>query len=517
MTITPASEHGHAPRLAAPMTLAVYAPFGTDATLSSFPDGKTTQVIAHPLVRNLQAVADTGVNVFALIDRVGEGTSLIEIPAGRSADLTVESQSKLDMNLHRTLSDFVALAQRRFPASSLVLTFEGHGAGFLPDLDLKELARLKASGDNDYEWRESDGVQRLFHSKGPKADKPASHMGAPILPIGNPTLPIGNPTLPTSHMAISTWALGEGLRTSGVPKIAVIHFNNCFNMSVEVLHTVAPYAEYATGYCNYNFFTAGEAYPQVFRRAAALGSCTSEQLAQSFAAENHKVLMEAGHEPTVAGTVALSRLHGIAQKVDALSDAMLADLRSAGERDRPLVVARIQEAIVASQQYDSRSDYVLAAPDELTDLDSLATELHRVFAVGPVAAAAAELRTALSGIKQYGDEGSPWMASDSEWNFSSKNLAMNVFLPDPLLNGMWDWRSQYYLDINPDPTKPKVQRHVIDFLKETTWVDFLIEYHKETPFVGLLPALLPEMPLVHTKNDPRRASVPKASKTPKAG
>ena len=377
MTTTPASEHGHAPRLTPPMTLAVYAPFGTDATLSSFPDGKTTQVTAHPLVRNLQAVADAGVNVFALVDRVGEGTSLIEIPAGRSADLTVDSRHKLDMNLHRTLSDFVGLAQQRFPAASLVLTFEGHGAGFLPDLDLKELARLKESGSNEYEWRESDGVQRLFHSRGPQADKPASHMGAPILPIGNPTLPIGNPTLPTGHMAISTWALGEGLRTSGAPKIAVIHFNNCFNMSVEVLHTVAPYAEYATGYCNYNFFTAGEAYPQVFGRAAALGSCTPEQLAQSFAAENHKVLLEAGHEPTVAGTVALARMHGIAQKVDALSDALLADLRAAAAQDRPLVVARIQEAIVAAQQYDSRSDYVLAAPDELTDLDSLATELHR--------------------------------------------------------------------------------------------------------------------------------------------
>ena len=145
MTTTKTSDHAGAQPLSTPLTLAVYAPFGTDETLSSFPDGKSKKVTAHPLVQNLCKVADTGVNVFALIDRVGEGTSLIEIPAGRSADLTVEAQHKLDMNLHRTLSDFVALAQRRFPASSLVLTFEGHGAGFLPDLDMKELARLKAS------------------------------------------------------------------------------------------------------------------------------------------------------------------------------------------------------------------------------------------------------------------------------------------------------------------------------------------------------------------------------------
>ena len=467
-------------------------------------------------MRNLGAVADTGVNVLALIDRVGEGTWLVHIPAGHSSKMVIESQRKLDMNSHRTLSDFLALAHRQFPDASLVLTFEGHGAGFLPDLDARELEHLRKSGDAHYEWRDGNGISRLFHTTGPRANEPAEHTGAPILPIGNPTMPIGNPTMPTSHMAISTWALGEGMRVSGVPKIAVIHFNNCFNMSVEVLHTVAPYAEYATGYCNYNFFTAGEAYPLVFKRVAAHGKCTAEELAKSFAAENHKVLLEAGHEPTVAGTVALSRMHGIAQKVDALSDALLADLRTAGETERPLVVARIQEAIVASQQYDSRSDYVLAAPDELTDLDSLATELHRVFATGPVAAAAAELRTALSGIKQYGDAGSPWMNADSEWNFSSMNLAMNVFLPDPLLNGMWDWRSQYYLNVNPDPTKPAVQRHIIDFLKETTWVDFLIEYHKGTPFVGLLPALLPDMPVVHTKVDPRRrATVRKAAKAAK--
>ena len=501
-TPTPARR----PMLTPQPTLAVYAPFGTDPVLSTFPDGSSTELTAHPLVRNLCAVADTGVNVLALISRSGEGTSLVRIPAGQPADVVVESQGPLDMNSHRTLSDFLALAHRRFPEASLVLTFEGHGAGFLPDLDPRELARLKASADSHYEWREGGGVSRLFHTTGPRADQPANHSGAPILPIGNPTMPIGNPTMPTSHMAISTWALGEGLRASGVPKVAVIHFNNCFNMSVEVLHTVAPYADYATGYCNYNFFTAGQAYPQVFKRLTALGACTAEQLAKSFAAENHRVLLQAGHEPTVAGTVHLGRMHGIAQKVDALSDALLAGLRKAPAGDRPLVVGQIKEAIVASQQYDSRSDYTLAAPDELTDLDSLATELARVFKTGPVAAAAAELRTALSGIKQYGDDGAPWMSTDAEWNFSSKNLAMNIFLPDPLLNGMWDWRSQYYLNVNPDPTKPKVQQHVIDFLKETTWVDFLIEYHRETPFVGLLPALLPQMPVVHAQADPRRGA-----------
>ena len=90
------------------------------------------------------------------------------------------------------------------------------------------------------------------------------------------------------------------------------------------------------------------------------------------------------------------------------------------------------------------------------------------------------------------------------WNFSSPDLAMNIFLPDPLLNGLWDWRSQYYLDVNPDPNKPQVQRHIIDFVKVTDWVDFLIEYHRDAPFVGLLPALIPDMPLASRPDDPRK-------------
>jgi hypothetical protein len=172
-------------------------------------------------------------------------------------------------------------------------------------------------------------------------------------------------------------------------------------------------------------------------------------------------------------------------------------------------VEKIKQAIIGAQQYDSRPDYVLETPDELTDLDSFATELLKYdFSPYKVAPAADALRSALSGIKQYGDVGTPWMAPTDLWDFSSKNLAMNIFLPDPLLKGLWDWRSQYYLDVNPDPSKPQVQRSIIDFVKVTDWVDFLIEYHKETPFVGLLPALIPEMPVKHSTFNPRHPGRP---------
>ena len=103
----------------------------------------------------------------------------------------------------------------------------------------------------------------------PDSGAPVLPMGAPILPMGAPILPMGAPILPANHMPMSTWGLGQALKLAmdaGVPKIAVIHFNNCFNMAVEVMHTVAPYADYAAGYANSNFFTAGQSYPAVFQR-----------------------------------------------------------------------------------------------------------------------------------------------------------------------------------------------------------------------------------------------------------
>jgi hypothetical protein len=485
------------------IVLAVYAPFGTDPVLSGFPDGTTHDLMAHPLVANLQKVAATGVHVVALVDMFDDDTYLVQIPAYRPAELQAESRGKQQMDAGATLSEFLTLAHGLAPEANLVLSMEGHGAGFLPDLDKRLFTVPNFTANGSVQWRIGAGMgDESMISMPFKAD------GEPLLPEGSPVLPIGGPTCPTNHLAPSTWAIGAAFQQAqgrGMPKVAVVHLNNCFNMSVELLHTVSPYADFATGYCNYNFFTAGAAYPLVFEQLAAAGGTTREQLARWFAAANHAVLLAAGHEPTVAGTVDLARMHDIAEKVDDLSDALLAALRTAPESDRPRFVDMIRSAIEKAQQYDSRPDFLLETPDELTDLDSLAASLldfdFAPYKVGPAAEA---LRKALYGIKQYGDTDSPWMDPNVVWDFASPDLAMNIFLPDPLLNGLWDWRSQYYLDVNPDPTKPRVQPNIIDFVKVTDWVDFLIEYHRETPFQGLLPPLIPDIPLAIRPCDPRR-------------
>jgi hypothetical protein len=469
------------------ITLAVYAPFGTDRVLSTYPDGTSLGVLHHPLVQALRRVAEHGTHVVALVDLVDDDTYLVEIPAHRAGQLQVTSRWKQDMESPQTLTGLLRHAHQRHPGSAMVLAMEGHGAGFLPDLDTTQLTIANVTGKGAIEWHVGSPVT-----------VPTFADGKPVLAQGAPILPRPSPTSPTNHAALSTFGLGAALKAAeeaGVPKLAAIHFNNCFNMSVEVLHTVAPYAEFATGYENYEFFTAGEAYPAVFKKVAAAGSPTTQQLALWFATGNHELLKAKGHHPTVGGVVQLSRLHSITECIDDLSDALLAALRSTEGTQRAQYVAQIRKAIQDAQQLDSDGNFVLDTPDELTDLRSLAHELAtQAFDFGPfkVQQTAAALVEVLDKIKVYGDDTSPWMAPNATFDFSSPFLAMNIFLPDPLRIGKWDWRSPYYLDVNPDPSKPQVQRNIIDFVKVTDWVDFLIEYHKDVPFVGLLPAQLPE-------------------------
>jgi hypothetical protein len=480
----------------------VYAPFGTDEVLSTYPDGTSRDLAQHPLLGHLLEVSRCGIGVTALVDRVGDETQLIEIPPGDPARLRITSRWKQDMAAAQTLAGLLRHARQSQPGAAVVLALEGHGAGFLPDLDRRQFTAANVGGGGTVQWRIADGVST-----------PQTTGGAPLLPVGCPTLPVGCPTLPVNHLPLSTFALGAALRAGlDGTKLAAIHFNNCFNMAVEVLHTVAPYAEHATGYMNYNFFTAGQSYPAVFERLRKARIASAEQLAQWFADENRALLAAKGNHPTVGGVVALARLHEIVERIDDLADALLAALRSAPAGARPAVVSKIRHAIVRAQQYDTQGSQELETPDELTDVASLATALLE-FDSGahPVAAAAKALRAALVGIKRYGERDQPWTDPNATWDFTAPDLAMSIFLPDPLQRGLWDWRSPYYLDVNPDPARPRLQHGIIDFVKVTDWVDFIVEYHRDTRFVGLLPAEIPRLPAFNA-----RFQAPPAKKPPPA-
>lgn len=495
------------------VVLAVYAPFGSDALLSTYPDGESTTLAQHPLLRHLAEVAAAGTHVVALLDRVDDDTQLVEIDAFEPARVRITPRWKQDMADVHTLAGFLRHAHRNHPEAAIVLALEGHGAGFLPEIDRRQLSAANLTRGGQIEWRLTGegGAPTLPQGS------PILPQGSPILPQGSPILPQGSPILPANHMPLSTWALGEGLRraqAAGVPRLAAIHFNNCFNMAVELLHTVAPYAQVATGYPNYNFFTAGAAYPAVFRQWQQAGSASALQVGHWLADGNRAVLAAKGNHPTAGCVIELARLHEITERLDDLADALLAALRTPGGLlSRQAVVQHIRSAIVQAQQYDTEAGPTLDTPDELTDLHSLArTLMDQDFGPFRVHEAAARLRHALQGIKRYGDSDTPWLAPGVRWDFSEKTLAMNIFLPDPLLQGHWDWRSPFYLDVNPDPTLPRVQPHIIDFVKTTDWVDFLIEYHKGTTFKSLRAAAIPEFPVFN-----ERYQAPEPPRPPQGG
>ena len=164
-----------------------------------------------------------------------------------------------------------------------------HGAGYLPELDLTALTPAAVTGDGKYRW--------TMEGSGWQPEPAPVDGGAPALPIKSPVLPIKSPVLPSKIGLLSTFALGQALKEaqcSGADKVAVIHFNNCFNFSLELLHTSAPYAEYVAGYPSYNFFTAGASYPAVserLKKKAVIIGCTGYPSRRSIRATP-------GHEPS---------------------------------------------------------------------------------------------------------------------------------------------------------------------------------------------------------------------------
>ncbi|HET7526167.1 MAG TPA: hypothetical protein VFK10_09525 [Burkholderiaceae bacterium] len=491
------------------VVLAVYAPFGSDPLLSAFPDGARKPIAQQPLVQQLRKVAKLGVHVSALIDLVDDFSYLVEIPAGLPGQMRVYSTWKQAMSSPYALEGFLRHTQQRHPCSATVLALEGHGAGFLPDLDSAQITPATTSHDGQVLW--NLGPQTVNATTGSG--------GPPLLAVGYPELPVPSPDLPHVQLPMSTWALGSALqratRARGGRKLAAIHFDNCFNMSLEVLHTVADYANYATSYCNYNFFTAGAAYPKVFGHLSAAGSATHAQLARWFALENQSALSAPPFFPTIGGAVRLSRMRGIVGALNTLADAMTGELKA----NRNSALPAIRAAIVAAQQYDTGGSYVLETPDQLTDVMSLARCLQNQASLPTsVTGAAAALAKLLAGIKQYGDNLPTSVDLSVRWDFSSDAMAMNILLPDPALQGRWDWRSPYY-GVGPT-TAPAVQGNVIAFLTprlpgKCAWVDFLVEYHKDVPFVGLLRVLPPFFPPFNPRFDPQHAKpIPRPGAVP---
>lgn len=488
------------------LLFAVYAPFGHDPMLSGFPDGRPLPLARQPMLTALRAVAALGVDVAALIDLVDDDTWLVEIPACRPDAMTVVSAWKQAMDRPQALAGFLRRAHQRFPCDHLVLALEGHGAGYLPEVDAGRITPASSSqgGGQAAEWR--------IGAEGTRPVDPGT--GLPVLPLsGFVDLPVESPEGLPVTLPMSTWAVAEALRTArraGVPRPVVVHFNNCFNMALEHLHTLAPHAGWATGYANYNFFTAGQTYPAVFQRLRAAGGATPAQLAGWFADANRDVLAAVHNHPTVGATIRLSRMGRVAAAVDTLALQLVGALRA----DRATHLPRIQDAVAASLQYDTDGDYTLEVPDQATDLGSLAAQLMLAYPSGNVHAAAAAVQAALKGVWRYGDSGNPHMAPARYWDFRDPRLGMGILLPDPTRIGLADWRTPYYMAGQVDPTRPPALKAQVPFLADrpdgsrAPWPLFIEEYHKDVVFQGLLRIQPPRFPVYDAKARPGNPEPP---------
>ena len=489
------------------VVFAVYAPFGSDPVLSGFPDNKRKSIRRYPLIKHLLDVARQGVHVSALVDLRHDDTHLIEIPAFEPKAMVIYSAWKQCMSAPQSLAGFLRRTHQRFPCSTLVLALEGHGAGYLPEIDGSLITPQSTSGGGTVQWRIG----------GDSSEPVDAGTGAPVLGVAvYPELPVESPEVMAISLPMSTWALGFALRSAvkdGVPRPAVIHFNNCFNMSVEVLHTVAPYADFATGYANYNFFTAGETYPAVFKalrqQFAHTGPVSREQLARWFAQKNGALLNAKKNHPSVGATIALRRMSGVIAALNDLAKELIDALKSAGGNG---VRDHVKAAVSDAQQYDTEQGFALQVPDQLTDLADFAAQLMRQFTSGAIHDKADKLAKALANVWQYGDFDRPHVDETQIWDFRNQRLGVNVFFPDPGIEGLWDWRSPYYMKntLASEAHKPPAQGGVIDFLSDSSgrspWVKFLIEYHRvpvNPPRIVLLRAKPPLFPIFERAFKPK--------------
>jgi hypothetical protein len=481
------------PECAGSVVFAVYAPIGTDPLLSRHPRSTQPPIETHPLVKALREVAAYGVNVSALIDLYEDNTWLVEIAAGSLRENIVPAW-KQDMGAPQALAGFLQRVHARFPRSTPVLAIEGHGGAFLPDIDFNRLTPASTTRNestqppSELHWTHNGGGATF----GPGSD-PTLPVNSPILPVNSPILPVNSPILPAGRLPMSTWAVGEALRLAAaakVPQPALIHFNNCFSASVELLHTVAPWTSFATGYANYDFYTAGQAYPKVFKWLRNQGSASAHHLAAQFALCNQDAVHAVPRQPSIGAAVRLDNMKAVASAIDRLARLLTGDLRNGTPAEREAARQAIRQAATAAQHYDTEPGFALQVPDQFMDLAAFAKALRKDHPRPDVRKAAQALLSVAAGVWVYGDKDVPYMDPSVTWDFSDPDLGLNVFFPDPDLRGLWDWRSPYYLQKTPQPAQPQV----IGFLSGTAWVDFIIEYHRDVPFIGLRPAAIPRYP-----------------------
>ena len=121
---------------------------------------------------------------------------------------------------------------------------------------------------------------------------------------------------------------------------------------------MGPWTDFATGYANYDYYTAGAANPLAFRWLRSQpGSVTAEALARRFAEANPSDPDEP-NQPSIGATVPLRRMKP-ARQPSTGSRISSRRVPAPALAEREQARAAVRAAAVASQHYDTEPGFAL--------------------------------------------------------------------------------------------------------------------------------------------------------------
>jgi hypothetical protein len=401
--------------------LAVYA-FAFD----NVPGTPGDLAVHYPVIERELIVASAtrpGRVAIALRDFGGldDNTSIVIINRGLSmtlsalpdaAGLLSQSIREYDMASGTQLGGFVRWARATHNATRVLFEFQGHGVAAAPS----------AQPDNGASAVVAQSV----------VENAARTDAAPgIAPLPSWIDMKSGYTDARSRTLLSVPALADALRSAtdnGALPIDVLNIAHCFAATIEEFSEVAPFVRAIVGSPSYDYLlTAAPA--RIF--AAVDPAASPQEMARVAVRETYAELPLWAH-PGVYIAVDAAKLAPVKQHWDAVSTALISDFAVNPVATR----AKILDAYRSSAKYDSascRSDWLLQAPDAISDFGSFAQALAaRYGSATAVGAAALRADAALNAalLEHAGRNGKPWFANPSdpwhapEWVFGGSGIGL---------------------------------------------------------------------------------------------
>jgi len=288
-----------------------------------------------------------------------------------------------------TLTDFVASAQRAYPATRRVLSLVGHGGGWSPTL---------------------------------LAGQPSRHGGQPTGELGG--------MLWDDHpgTSLSTPALAQALRAALPPDqpLDLLYLDACAMGQIEVAYELRGTANYLLASPNWKW----AAFPYD-RHLQSAGASDGRALGLAWLVNEQAALAAYPDEPYTYTLFDMSKVGALREAVHGLAVHLMTLQRE-----------QVQAGLRSAERYDSDQNGVLDEHDSAVDLGSLATKAATSFPehTGVVSAAQQLSQTLQSAVVASSlHTGQPWLFPNSTWHWNSSD-GLAIFLPLPAD----DWRRRYY-------------------------------------------------------------------------